>query len=64
MINKNLKLKLISKFDFGRRSFSPKEFSLLWRMIIDHFTNVNEVENFHWKDTIKLIKYKITYKIK
>ena len=57
MLNKSLKLKLVNKLDFGKRSLSPKEFSLLWRMILDHFSTVEEAESFNWQDTIVFINW-------
>ena len=55
MLNKSLKLNFVNKLDFGRRKLSPKEFSLLWRMILNHFSNVEEAESFHWEDTTIII---------
>ena len=51
MQNESLKLKLVSKLDFGKRSLSPKEFSLFWRMILKHFSKFEDAESFHWEDT-------------
>ena len=51
MSNKELNLKPISKIDFGRRKLSSKEFTLLWIMVLNHFSKIEEAINFYWWDT-------------
>ena len=50
MNNKNINLKPISKIDFGKRKLSSKEFTLLWMMVLSHFSKMEEAIEFQWWD--------------
>ena len=53
MNNREINLKPISKIDFGKRKLSSKEFTLLWMMILSHFSKMKEAINFYWWDMFK-----------
>ena len=57
MNNRNLNLKSVSKIDFGNRKLSSKEFTLLWIMILTHFSKIEEAIDFHWWDIAIYNKY-------
>ena len=53
MDNKKLNLRFVSKIDFGKRKLTSKEFILLWKLIINHFSKIEEAVDFHWSDIWK-----------
>ena len=50
MGDKSLHLKSVKHIDFGTRDLSAKEFSLLCKLIINHFAEVKEAINFKWSN--------------
>ena len=53
MDNKKLNLRSVSKINFGKRKLTSKEFILLWKLIINHFSKIEEAVDFHWWDICK-----------
>jgi len=50
MLNKELKLSLCERIDFGRRQLIQKEFILLCTMILDHFSDLTQVQKLSCND--------------
>ena len=61
MNNRKINLKPISKIDFGKRKLSSKEFTLLWMMILSHFSKMEEAIEFQWWDIALYIKSNIIF---